>query len=344
MTLRLLGSGSGYIELKAPASAGDNTLTLPTNNGSANQILKTDGNGNLSWTNDNSGVSLSGSTNNTIATVTGANALVGEGNLTFDGTTLSIVGDYSAKNPSDASYITHTFASNFAKIDVRGTNIANSNHYLIGYGAGHANANDMHVVNTVANLVLRTSGDALTVANNKNVTINDGDLVIGTAGHGINFSATSDAGGMTNELLDDYEEGTFTPTIGFASNSANDWTYNAQQGTYLKVGNLCHFVLRIDIGNPGSGNNGWVEITGLPFGMYDMMSGISYEGTTTCDVHDAASSILGPRAIFYQSTNKLMLINSTSTDSFFASGNQISKSDLVQASTDIRIRGVYRTT
>ncbi len=73
---------------------------------------------NLSWTNDNSGVSLSGSTNNTIATVTGANALVGEGNLTFDGTSLSIVGDYSVKNPSDASYITHTFASNFAKIDL----------------------------------------------------------------------------------------------------------------------------------------------------------------------------------------------------------------------------------
>jgi hypothetical protein len=39
------------------------------------------------------GVTLSGSTNNTIATVTGANALIGEANLTFDGTTLGIVGD-----------------------------------------------------------------------------------------------------------------------------------------------------------------------------------------------------------------------------------------------------------
>ena len=49
MALRLRGATSGYIELKAPASAGDNTLTLPVNNGSANQILKTDGSGNLSW-------------------------------------------------------------------------------------------------------------------------------------------------------------------------------------------------------------------------------------------------------------------------------------------------------
>ena len=92
MALRLRGATSGYIELKAPASAGDNTLTLPVNNGSANQLLKTDGSGNLSWTDDNSGVSLSGSTNNTIATVTGANALIGEANLTFDGNNLAING------------------------------------------------------------------------------------------------------------------------------------------------------------------------------------------------------------------------------------------------------------
>ena len=38
------------------------------------------------------GVSLSGSTNNTIATVTGADALAGEANLTFDGSTLTMAG------------------------------------------------------------------------------------------------------------------------------------------------------------------------------------------------------------------------------------------------------------
>jgi hypothetical protein len=38
------------------------------------------------------GVSLSGSTNNTIATVTGADALAGEANLTFDGSTLAVTG------------------------------------------------------------------------------------------------------------------------------------------------------------------------------------------------------------------------------------------------------------
>jgi hypothetical protein len=38
-------------------------------------------------------------------------------------------------------------------------------------------------------------------------TIVDGNLVIGTAGKGIDFSANTGAPGMTSELLDDYEEG-----------------------------------------------------------------------------------------------------------------------------------------
>ena len=40
MTLRLNGSNSGFTEVKAPATAGNNTLTLPTSNGSAGQVLK----------------------------------------------------------------------------------------------------------------------------------------------------------------------------------------------------------------------------------------------------------------------------------------------------------------
>ena len=43
MTLRLNGSSSGHTEIQAPAAAGDNTLTLPTSNGSANQFLMNSG-------------------------------------------------------------------------------------------------------------------------------------------------------------------------------------------------------------------------------------------------------------------------------------------------------------
>ena len=43
MTLRLNGSSSGFTEVKAPAAAGSNTITLPTSNGSAEQLLKNSG-------------------------------------------------------------------------------------------------------------------------------------------------------------------------------------------------------------------------------------------------------------------------------------------------------------
>ena len=90
MALRLRGATSGYIELKAPASAGDNTLTLPVNNGSANQILKTDGSGNLSWVDDaNTQLTFSNDSNNRVITGTGS-GLNAEANFTFDGNDLTI--------------------------------------------------------------------------------------------------------------------------------------------------------------------------------------------------------------------------------------------------------------
>ncbi len=51
MTLRLNGSTSGYTEIDSPAVGANNTLVLPTGNGSAGNILGTDGAGNLSWVN-----------------------------------------------------------------------------------------------------------------------------------------------------------------------------------------------------------------------------------------------------------------------------------------------------
>jgi hypothetical protein len=49
MTLRLNGSTSGYTEIDAPAVAGSNTLVLPTGNGTADQVIATNGSGALSF-------------------------------------------------------------------------------------------------------------------------------------------------------------------------------------------------------------------------------------------------------------------------------------------------------
>lgn len=55
-TITLSGSSSGTVGLKAAAAAGSTTFTLPTADGSVNQVLRTDGNATLSWTTPASGI------------------------------------------------------------------------------------------------------------------------------------------------------------------------------------------------------------------------------------------------------------------------------------------------
>ena len=82
------------------------------------------------------------------------------------------------------------------------------------------------------------------------------------SGKGIDFSATSDAGGMTSELLDDYEEGTFTASLA----NVNAPTYEAQGGTYTKIGRVVHGTITIGVASGLDTTDGSaVNITGLPF-------------------------------------------------------------------------------
>jgi len=66
------------------------SATTVLGQGSADQVLTSDGT-DISWEDAAGGAVLSGSTNNTVTTVTGSNAIIGEANLTFDGADLNIV-------------------------------------------------------------------------------------------------------------------------------------------------------------------------------------------------------------------------------------------------------------
>jgi hypothetical protein len=85
-------------------------------------------------------------------------------------------------------------------------------------------------------------------------TLSTGNLVIGTSGQGIDFSATPGTG--TSELLADYEEGTWTPA--FAAWATAPTTINA---TYTKVGRQVTATMYATNGV----NAGGQAITGLPF-------------------------------------------------------------------------------
>lgn len=94
-------------------------------------------------------------------------------------------------------------------------------------------------------------------------TIVDGNLVIGTAGKGIDFSSDPNAPGMTSELLDDYEEGTFTPTLAFGGASTGI-TYAVNSGSYTKIGRLVTGRFVMVLSSKGSAT-GIADIAGLPF-------------------------------------------------------------------------------
>ena len=104
-----------------------------------------------------------------------------------------------------------------------------------------------------------------------NVTITTGNLIL-DSGAGIDFSdtpnTTASGATMTSELLDDYEEGTWTPTFVASTVDFTSVTYDTgfTGGKYTKIGDLVHIqgVLRTDAITVGSAS-GVIHIGGIPF-------------------------------------------------------------------------------
>lgn len=164
--------------------------------------------------------------------VTGAKI---ENNPTIAGT-LAVTGHGSVGN---AGTVAGTRA-----LTVVGATDGTSSSIIVGYNSSLA-----------SKFSVRDDGFA-TIGNGLSLT--DGNLVV-ASGHGIDFSAGANVAGMTNELLDDYEEGTFTPNIGGSGVS-----YGTQTGVYRKIGSLVYVYLQISIntiGSPATTNG----IRGLPF-------------------------------------------------------------------------------
>ena len=121
--------------------------------------------------------------------------------------------------------------------------------------------NDGGTIITALQLDMSDAGAATL---NNGLTLTDGNLTV-ASGHGIDFSATGDASesgtSMTSELLDDYEEGTFTP--GFSQSGATIG-YSSRGGIYTKIGNMVFASGRLFTSSI-SGGSGNIKLGGLPF-------------------------------------------------------------------------------
>ena len=117
---------------------------------------------------------------------------------------------------------------------------------------GAANQNDSGIKFIVRHGGSGTEREAYTIKKDGNIHFPNGQ--------GISFAATADGTGSSQaEILDDYEEGSWTPAV--ASGNAS---FSTRTGRYVKIGRQVTLWFRIAGGGSYSGSGG-LQINGLPF-------------------------------------------------------------------------------
>ena len=213
MGLSLRGQTSGAVDINAPDVAGDNTITLPGGNGSANQFYKNS---------DTAGI-------------------ITHSSMTESSSGVISIGD----------------------IDINGT------------------------TRTITTGVGQTVGFSTDIKIQGSVRIEDPSVSatrLSITYEGIDFQNTGAGSSSTaaSHLLDDYEEGTWTPTYVPGSGSFTSITYDPLTfGRYTKVGRLCHAwgFIRTDAITLGTAA-GNVQMGGFPFGA-NVGNGMANVGSIT---------------------------------------------------------------
>ena len=125
-------------------------------------------------------------------------------------------------------------------------------------------------VPTTAGNIVTTGGATFTGAVNmgaNNISFSNGN--------GIDFSA-SEGSGATSSILDDYEEGTWTPFLSCTDGNTGI-TYTSREAAYTKIGNIVIANVFIVLSSKGTAS-GDVRISGWPFTPVNT-SGYSQIGT-----------------------------------------------------------------
>jgi len=213
------------------------------------------------------------------------------------------------------------------KLDVLGNILGNG---LSGYGLGASSGKYYYFDNFSGNNFIgleSTNTLGVYVGGNLGLRITSGGNVgIGTtnpgtklhvsggnikvdSGYGIDFSADPNGGTVASEVLDDYEEGTFTASINYHTDVTNVSSTNGSHtttGYYVKVGNMCHCTVYL---SSATSTYVYKSISGLPFTsatsysfavgtFYFRGSRMRYGGSTVTDCYfysgiSASSTVMG---------------------------------------------------
>jgi len=117
-----------------------------------------------------------------------------------------------------------------------------------------------------------TSGSALTF-DGTNLTTT-GNFIPSTAAKGINFTANTAAAGMTSQLLNWYEQGTWTPVVTASVGTLG--TSTVTYATYTRIGRQVFITYDFTINSNGSGSSS-IKVSGLPFVSSGRGNGVGFE-------------------------------------------------------------------
>jgi hypothetical protein len=212
----------------------------------------------------NGGTNLSSFTSQGVMYASSTSALTTGTGLTYDGSlgigyginpsvigSALVIGNYSATSATAQSiYI----ATNKAILTMTADGATNANGATISVGWANGGQGPLNLaIGATTTLQLASSGD---------VGFKTGNLVQGTAAKGINFTANTPASGMTSQLLNWYEEGTWTPTQGAGLTVVGTFS---SSGRYTRVGRLVTIHGSLNGSTSIAAANGAVITSGYPF-------------------------------------------------------------------------------
>ena len=204
----------------------------------------------------------------------------------------------------------------------------------------YISADDTNIdILSVSTRPIRLSVNAVVVAsalNGGNFSIANGNLVMSTSGKGIDFSAvTGGTGTATANVLNDYEEGTWTPVVADASSGGNTGTCTINSAKYTKIGRVVSVECDISaITTTGMTAGNALNIRGLPFVPANGANGNFYTYRVGRNASTVSSSVYAPGSVttlqFY-----LYSTNSATTDI------RIIVSDIVSTTSQIVVSVTY---
>lgn len=294
-SLIISGSTSGNVTFTANAISGTQSYTLPTAVPAVNGYALTATTGGvMSW----AAASATPGGSTTQVQYNNAGSFAGSANMTFDGTTLTAAGFSGPLNGTVGATTanTGTFSSTVHKGATSGTitltapAVAGTQSYTLptavpasnGYvlssttagvmswaaaGSGSPGGSTTQLQYNNAGAFggisgVTTDGTRITAS----TTIGVGGATPSTSGSGITFPATSSISSSV-KTLDDYERGTWTPSLGGTA------TYSTQSGKYVKIGRFVWVDCILEVLLIGTGST--TSVTGLPFAI----SGSNVGGT-----------------------------------------------------------------